>query len=192
MFTSPLISRLAALLLLAATMLAVYTYLIEPMAIGYTETSRRIEEMRDQLSRLERAAATWPVLAKQLDDFQAQQRSRGYFLSGTTDALAAASLQDRVHDLVMVSGGTLESVEPMPGIEEQGLMRVTLRVQMAGANGALFDVLYALESGNPILFVDNLSIQNRGGAGGENDAGGGDNDLTVAFDLSGYLPKGEQ
>ena len=192
MFTTPLISRLAALLLLVTAILAGYTLLVEPMVIGYTETHRQIDEMRDQLAHLERAAAAQPALARQLKDFQEQQQSRGYFLSGTTDALAAASLQDRVHDLVTVSGGTLKSVEPMPGIEEQGLTRVTLRVQMAATNATLFDVLYALESGNPILFVDNLDIQNHTNAGGESDTGNEAGDLTVAFDLSGYLPKGEQ
>lgn len=180
------------MLLLATAILAAYTLLVEPVVIGYTETNRQIEEMRDQLARLERAAATQPVVAKQLKDFQAQQQSRGYLLSGATDALAAASLQDRVHDLVIASGGTLKSVEPMPGIEEQGLMHVTLRVQMAGTNETLFDVLYALESENPILFVDNLNIQNHITVGGESDAGNDAGDLAVAFDLSGYLPKGAQ
>ena len=192
LFTTPLISRLAALLLLATAILAAYTFLIEPMVIGYTETDRQIEEMREQLARFERAAATRPVLAQQMRDFEVQQKSRGYFLSGTTDALAAASLQSRVHELVTEKGGMLESVEPMPGVEEQGLMHITLHVQMTGTSETLFDVLYALESGNPILFVDDLNIQNRNDVSGESDVGSATDALTIAFDLSGYLPKEAQ
>lgn len=189
LFTTPLVSRLAALLLLATAALAAYTFLLEPMIIGYTETSQQIEEMRDQLARFERAAATRPVLAKQTKDFEAQQRSVGYFLSGTTDALAAASLQDRVHDLIITSGGTLDSVEPVPGVEEHRLMRITLHVQMTGTSETLFDVLYALEAGNPILFVDDLNIESHNTAVGESDVGSEPADLAVNFDLSGYLPK---
>lgn len=189
-FTTPLVSRLSAVLLLVTAILAAYTLLVEPMIIGYTETGKQIEEMRDQLARFERAAASRPALTKQMKDFEAQQQSRGYLLSGTTDALAAASLQDEVHDLIVASGGTLDSVEPMPGVEEHGLMRITLRVQMTGTSDALFEVLYALEAGNPILFVENLNIRSRGAVGGESEAGSESADLAMNFELSGYLPKG--
>lgn len=186
MFTSPLISRVAAVLLLITAIVGAYTLLVAPIIVGYGETSRDIEEARDQLARFERAAAMRPALVKQMKDFEAQQKSLGYFLTGSTDALAAAGLQDQVHDLVADKGGTLQSIQPMPGVEEQGLMRITLRVQMTGTTETLFDVLYALESGSPILFIDDLDIQNRNRAQG--DAGS----LTVAFDLSGYLPRESQ
>jgi general secretion pathway protein M len=189
-FTTPLVSRLSAVLLLVTAILAAYTLLVEPMVIGYTETGKQIEEMRDQLARFERAAASRPALTKQMKDFEAQQQSRGYLLSGTTDALAAASLQDEVHDLIIASGGTLDSVEPMPGVEEHGLMRITLRVQMTGTSDALFEVLYALEAGNPILFVENLNVRSHGAVGGESEVGSESADLAMNFELSGYLPKG--
>jgi hypothetical protein len=71
-------------------------------------------------------------------------------------------------------------------------MRITLRVRMTGTTETLFDVLYALEAGSPILFIDDLDIQGqRGTASG--DAGSAEADtLTVAFDLSGYLAKETQ
>lgn len=188
-FTTPLVSRLAAVLLLVVAILAGYTYLIEPMVIGYTETGNQIEEMRDQLTRFERAAATRPALAKQMKDFEVQQQSQGYLLSGTTDALAAASLQDRVHDLIVASGGALDSIEPMPGVEEHGLTRITLHVQMTGTSTTLFDVLYALEAGKPILFVENLEIRGQDATMGESGVGSEPADLAMNFDLSGYLPK---
>ena len=57
MFTSPLISRLAAVLLLVTAIVGAYTLLAEPIIVGYGETNRDIEEARDQLARFERAAA---------------------------------------------------------------------------------------------------------------------------------------
>jgi general secretion pathway protein M len=189
LFTTPLISRLAAVLLLLTVLLGVYTFLVEPIIVGYDATGREIEEARDQLARFERAAAMRPVLLKQMNEFEAHQNALGYFLKGSTDALAAAGLQDRVNDLIAGKGGTLQSIQPMPGVEEQGLMRITLRVQMTGTTETLFDVLYALESGSPVLFVDNLDIQNRGSLQAGADAAGDVGVLTVAFDLSGYLPE---
>jgi general secretion pathway protein M len=192
LFTSPLISRLAAVLLLITAILGAYTLLVEPIIVGYGDTNWDIEEARDQLARFERAAAMRPALVKQMKDFEAQRKSQGYFLTGSTDAVAAAGLQDQVHALVADKGGTLQSIQPMPGVEEQGLMRITLRVQMTGTTETLFDVLYALESGSPILFIDNLDIQNRNSVAAGTDADGEAGSLTVAFDLSGYLPKEPQ
>lgn len=192
LFTTPLLGRLAAVLLLFTAVLAAYTFLAEPIVFGYAETNGQIQDVRDQLARLERSAAMRPALAKRMKDFEAQQASRGYLLTGSTDALAAAGLQDRVHALVTEKGGTLQSIEPMPGIEEQGLMRITLRVRMTGSTETLFDVLYALEAGSPILFIDDLDIQGQRGTASGSEGNGDAGALTVAFDLSGYLAKESQ
>jgi general secretion pathway protein M len=133
-----------------------------------------------------------PALEDQMRQSGAEASSEGYYLSGGTDALAAAALQDQVNALVQGKGGSLRSIQPMVGIDEQGFRRITLRVQMTATNEALFEVLYAFESGTPILFIENLDIQSRfirhrtkeGGLQAVPDAPA----LTVGFDLSGYMP----
>jgi Tfp pilus assembly protein PilO len=192
LFTTPIISRLAAVLLLITAIFAVYTLLVEPILSGYSETGRQMEEARDQLARFERAAAMRPALAKRIEDFEEQRRSQGHFLTGGTDALAAAGLQDQVQGLIIEKGGTLQSIQPMPGVAEQGFTRITLRLQMAGTTETLFDVLYALESGNPILFIDHIEIQSRDSLRTGSDADSATGRLRVAVDLSGYLPQEPQ
>jgi len=192
LFATPWISRLTAVLLLIAAVAVPYLFIAEPIIVGYGETDRAIAETRDQLSHFQRLAAMQPVLARQLEQTEAQQTSQGLYLSGGTDALAAAGLQDRVSAVVEGKGGTLRSLQPMPGIDEQGFRRITLRVQMTGTIEALFETLYALEVGTPVLFVENLDIQsryirqivNQPDAEQVPDAPL----LTVGFDLSGYLP----
>jgi Tfp pilus assembly protein PilO len=141
LFTTPITSRLAAVLVLITATASIYTFLVEPIISSSGEIGRQIEEVRDQLARFERAAAMQPALAKQIKDFEEQQKSWGYFLTGDTDALAAADLQDQVQALILEKGGTLQSMQPMPGVDERGLRRITLRVQMAGTIETLFDVL---------------------------------------------------
>jgi hypothetical protein len=80
-------------------------------------------------------------------------------------------------------------MQSMPGVEEHGLMRITLRVQMTGTTETLLDVLYALESGSPILFIDNVDIQGRESVKAGYDLSYEAEVLRVAVDLSGYLPK---
>ena len=192
MLTTPILGRLAAVLLLITAGLVIYTFLVEPIISGYGETDRQMQQARDQLARFERAAAMRPALVKRMKDVEEQRKSRGDFLTGGTDALAAAGLQDRVQALIIEKGGALQSVQPMPGVEEQGLTRITLRVQMAGTTETLFDVLYALESGNPIIFIDRIDIQGRDSVETGGGAGSGAGRLTVAVDLSGYLPQEPQ
>lgn len=192
MFATPWISRLAAVLLLIVFLAAAYTFVLEPVVVGYRETDRQIEEVREQVSRYQRLAAMRPALEDQMRQSPAEASSEGYYLSGGTDALAAAALQDQVNALVQGKGGSLRSIQPMPGIDEQGFRRITLRVQMTATNEALFEILYALEAGTPILFIENLDIQsrfirrrtNQGDLQAVPDAPL----LTIGFDLSGYMP----
>lgn len=196
MFTTPWISRLAAVLLLIVTIAAGYLFVLEPIMIGYGETDRQIEEVREQLSHYQRLAAARPALEKQMRQATAQQTSHGYYLSGRTDALVAAGLQDRINALVQEKGGSLRSIQPMPGIDEQRFRRITLRVQMSATIEALFETLYALEAGTPILFVENLDIQSRAVRRRSNEASvqrvSDAPLLMVGFDLSGYMPSESQ
>jgi len=192
MFATPWISRLTAVLLLIVTITIAYVFLVEPVIAGYGRTDQEIEEIRVQLSHFQRLAAMRPALARQMEQSEAQQSSHGYYLSGGTDALAAAGLQDRVNALVERKGGSLRSIQPMPGTDEEGFRRITLRVQMTATVESLFEILYAIEAGKPVLFVENLDIQARvirqraAAADAEKELPAPR--LTVGFDLSGYMP----
>jgi general secretion pathway protein M len=184
---------LAAVLLLVAAIEAAYVLLVEPIAIGHREANQAIEEVNDQLSHFQRLAAMRPVLANQLDQLAAEQGSGTYYLSGGgTDALAAAGLQDRVSALVDGSGGSLRSIQPMSGVDEQGFRRITLRIQMTATIEALFETIYTLETGTPVLFVENLDIHSRFTRRRNSQVGAQEAPeaplLIVGFDLSGYMP----
>jgi general secretion pathway protein M len=191
-FTTPWISRLAALLLLIVAIAGAYSFILDPVIAGYGETDRRTEEVREQLLRYQRLAAARPALEKQMRQVASDRTSDGYYLSGGTDALAAAGLQDRVNALVGEKGGLLRSIQPMPGIDEEGFRHITLRVQMTATMEVLFETLYTLESGTPMLFIENLDIQSRAiRRRDETDASPAVPEapvLTVGFDLSGFMP----
>ena len=192
MFATPWISRLAALLLLIVAIVAAYSFILDPIIVGYGETDRQIEEVRDQLARYQRLAAERPALEQQIQQATNERTSDGYYLSGGTDALAAAGLQDRVNALVGAKDGLLRSIQPMPGVDDQGFRRITLRVQMTATIEVLFETLYALESGTPMLFVENLDIQSRAIRRRSDETGVEAAPeapvLAVGFDLSGFMP----
>ena len=192
MFTTPWIGRLAAVLLLLLAIGAAYAFVAEPILIGYSETDQKIEEVRKQLSHFQRLAVMRPALVKLMEQSAVEQTSASYYLSGGTDALAAVGLQDRVNALVDGKEGSLQSIQPMAGVDEQGFRRITLRIQMTATIGALFETLYALEAGTPVLFVENLEIQSRAVRRRSNQVDAEEAPdaplLRVGFDLSGYMP----
>ena len=182
---------MTALLLLALVLFGAYLFLVEPLVVGHDAIDREIGDAQEQLAHFERLAAMRPAVAQQLQQVDSQQTAQGHYLSGGTDALAAAGLQDRINALVAANGGTLRSTQPMPGVEEQGFRRITLKVQLTATTEQLFDILYELESGAPILFIEDLDIQSRI-VRRQARAGASESQsialLAVAFDLSGYLP----
>ncbi|HEV8680320.1 MAG TPA: type II secretion system protein GspM [Stellaceae bacterium] len=188
MFTTPWLSRAAALLLLAAVLAVAYVWIVEPIAAAYANTEAAIADTRDLVERYDRLAAARASLEAQLAAIEQKPDTAAYYLSGATDALAAASLQARVTALVEGSGATLLSIQTLTSTEDRGLRRVAIRLQMTAEIAPLVRVLHGLESGIPLLFVDNLELQSQAAPAIEPDAAETSAPLIVGFDLYGYLP----
>jgi general secretion pathway protein M len=192
MMTTPWISRLAALLLLAVVAAAGYEFFVAPIVAAYADTNQAIADARERLEHFQRLAATRPALAAQMAALVQRQAPHGYYLSGGTDAISAVALQDRLKQVIGVNGGTTRSIQPLPGVDEHGFRRVTVRVQLTATTESLFHIVYALEAGAPVVFVENLDVQSRAvlrpADGTRKKAPPEEPLLTVAFDLYGYLP----
>jgi general secretion pathway protein M len=191
MFTTQWISRAAALLLLATVLAAVYFWIVVPIATGYASTESAIADTRELADRYERLASARPSLEAQLAALEDKPDTIAYYLTGATDALAAAALQARVTGLIEGSGATLLSVQTLASTEEGSLRRVAIRLQMTAEIGSLVRLLHGLETGIPLLFVDNLEIQSQAAPVVEQAAPPPGAPLIVGFDLYGYLPPGQ-
>jgi len=192
MLTTPWISRLAALLLLAVVAAAGYQFLVAPIVAAYAGTDQAIADARERLEHFQRLAATRPALAAQMAALLQRQAPHGYYLTGGTDALSAVALQDRLKQVIGANGGTTRSIQPLPGVDEHGFRRVTVRVQLTATTESLFHIVYALEAGAPVVFIENIDAQSRAVLRTAERAGAKappeEPMLTVAFDLYGYLP----
>lgn len=191
MVATPWVSRLVALLLLVLVMTAGYVFLVEPIVAAYADIDQAIADTRERAEHFERLGETRPALAAQMAELDRRQTSQGYYLSGGTDALTAAALQDRLKQVVEANGATIRSIQPLLGADEQGFRRVTVRVRMTATTASLFRSIYALEAGAPLVFIENIDIQSRLARRTKDVAGDGqllqEPALTVGFDVYGYL-----
>jgi len=153
--------RVAALALLAILGELTYAGAVLPLKAAYDETHARLAEQRELLQRYRAVASQRQDLRRQLDRLKRRQADSGLFISGKTDALAAAALQDRISDIAEDSGGDVRSMQSLEPKTENGLTRVGMDVQIVADIRALKDLLYEIETGRPLLFVRELEIRGR-------------------------------
>ena len=181
------VSRVAALALSAGVAFAFYLFVVAPIVAGYAETGAAVAQAAELLDRYRRVAAARPVLQERLDALKARQSEIGTYLSGETDALAGAELQELVNTTVAKGGGGLRSVQILPVKADGGFRRIGVRVQMTATIAQVLRVLHGLEAGSTLLFVDNLEVSNRRARRRRNRPVELDPTLLVRLDLFGYL-----
>lgn len=182
----PWTSRAAALGLLALVLAVIYGIVLAPLFAAYGRTDKEVTEASDMLGRYQRVAAMHGALQARLDELAARQEESGIYLSGDTDALAAASLQDMVNAAVESGGGRQRSLQILPVENDGEFKRLGVRVQMTASIGEIARILYSLEAGKTFLFVDNLEISNRQ-ARRRTDGVEMDPELLIRMDVLGYL-----
>ncbi len=137
----------------------------------------------NQIQRYYRINQELPALKAALENPQDNQAILSQYLTTTTPALAAATLQKEVKKLISDYGGTLESTQNMSNHRktEGTVKKILIKVRMRGDIESLTNILYHLESSKPTLFIENLFLQKR--AGRRYKAGL----LSINFNLFGYM-----
>ncbi|MGH6942671.1 MAG: type II secretion system protein GspM [Geminicoccaceae bacterium] len=156
-----LLSRTLAVVLLGAALLGAYGLIVAPVLAAYEDAEQRIEQARALLARYVALAEQRPALAERLAEQQERAASAPGYLQGPSDALAAAQLQDRVKSVVEAAGGKLRSTQILPAKPadaDPAIRRTALRVQFVVTIEGLTKTLYALETGQPYLLTDELTV----------------------------------
>lgn len=153
--------RFFALGILIALCVVLYSTLIGPIFTRYGDGVAALENDRALLQRYRSVALSAPDVEDIARSVRAKQVSSGAFVSGSTDALAAAHLQNAIGTLVSRTGGDLRSVQSLPAEDVDGLVRVRLRFQLITNIHGLQRILHELETGRPLLFVDDFKLRTR-------------------------------
>lgn len=159
--TMAMVSRLTAASILVVLVTIVSLLIVHPLWLAYRDNDEAILENNKLLARYQNLAAERTHLQSQLDQLLDHQAEQGYVLTGSTDALAAAELQDRVKSVIAESGGSVRSIQILPAADDGKFRRVAIRLQMTTGTAAFFEVAYALETTLPLLFLDNVDVQSR-------------------------------
>ena len=181
--------RLLAIGLVCIPLLLLYMALHYYYILPRLELNRQWNELLNSYGRFYAMQQQEQLITEKMAELQqAQQRDKGDFLSQNTADLAAAALQQRLKDQIRVHAERDQdcqvlSQQTIPDRSvKPAFIAVRLKVNLYCTLTALQPVLYSLETGNPLLTLNNLTLQRE-----RQQPESKPTRLKVSFEIIGYL-----
>ena len=178
--------------LLATGLMAVagglfYFILVWPALASRAAFHDHLEGLQFQHQKLIETATLAPILEKELAALSSLEIDSSGFLGQKNRGLAAADLQRRLSLIIEEAGGSLISSQVLPATNEDEnlLPEITMKMRMRGNIASLREVLESFNTGQPLLFTDNLLVQKR--QRGDEPARHDVDKLDIRFDVTAFI-----
>ncbi|MCO4756677.1 MAG: hypothetical protein KC477_01575 [Oceanospirillaceae bacterium] len=155
---NPKQSQLLAVGILLLAVLLVVLFFIQPLFARYQASSEEIEQLEQRLAVYKRVASGLQSSEEQLETLRKNNPIADLYLAESKPTLAAAELQKKLSQMVTLSGGQVVSTQILQKNTDSVLPTVALQIHIRSEIDELADLLYTIESGKPLLFIDNLVI----------------------------------
>lgn len=151
-------SRILAILLLVVVLLLLFRILLWPLWLSWSDYGDRIDSLENRIAVYERLVSGMDADQQRLEQLQASLPTTDWYLSETTPALAAASLQQLLLRQVNQTSAQVISTQITNTSGNSPLPAISIQVHIRGELDDLVNLLYALESSKPVLFIDSLTV----------------------------------
>jgi hypothetical protein len=181
--------RAAAIALAVLVLLALLALLLGPALWLHWRYDHAIEDTTDRLQRYRRVAAQAPEYQRALAGIRALD-GRRFYLHNSAPNLAGAELQELVKSAIEDNGGRINTSQSPAPRDDGAMKQVVANVQFFATAPALAKILYAIETQNPQLAVDNLTVRPLNAFRAFKPSPGQEPELNVQVDVSGWaLPE---
>ena len=153
-----LASRALALGLLGLFASVVWMGTVGPMIGRYDDNDQAIADGIRLLTGFKSVIAQGRQVGSELSAGDLD-RYRGDFLAGPEDAMIVADLQTRLRSLITARNAELSSARALPPKSRDGLEYLGLALQIRAEMKSIQEVLYAIETGTPLLFVERADLR---------------------------------
>ena len=184
-------SKTTAIMLLVIALLLVYLLLFHWFFLRHQEYAEEIGDLRTQLNRFQSVASQRDSLQKRLSQTLNQQSDADLFLDYPSFDEAAAAMSSSIGDMVRTQADDscqIVSRQPVRARVQERFEKVTVNVRMRCDAEDFLKVLYGMETGMPLMLVDDLNIirprTRRRTRPNQPETQGA---LDVRFNVSGYL-----
>ena len=179
--------RQLAVGLLGGLVIAVLMMTVGPVWFANASRQATLDDAHERLQRYQQISARDRELLPQYQALLRKQRSAGNHLRSETSAVAGAELQRLVKTITAGNQARILSTQLLPVSEEQGLLRVALKVRLSGNLPAILESLYDIETDDVYMFVDDLSL--RDSMSGRPQHRGQLRPMDAEFELVAYMPE---
>lgn len=155
---SPGQSRALALALLLALAATVAAVLLVPALLLHRHYDEAIESANDRLARYKRVAAQAPELQRALDAMR-EKNGRRFYLRNTAVNLASAELSELAKTAIEGAGGRITTSQNIPPKDDERFKQLGVNVQFFATTPNLQKILAALESQEPLVSIQSLTVR---------------------------------
>jgi general secretion pathway protein M len=178
-------SRTTAIVLLMLAVLVAGLVIFGPPFALYRAQANAIDDGKSELLRYQRLVGSKAELEQRLAGLSRRSATSKYYVQGATPALASANIQKYFNNIVTRNGAEVISTQIVTAQGDAADNQVSLRVHMRADVDAAMVILHSIESGRPMLFVDDLAINARPVRGRTPEDPPGVQ-LDMQFELKGY------
>lgn len=185
---------LAVGLLLIAIVL-VYLVGFHWFVMRHVELSGEIALLEERAARFKAAVARRPELEEQLRELREERLDSALFLPESSFSVAAAGLTRRLRDIIQSEADDAElcnivSTTNRADSEPERFEQVTVNARLNCPLPDVTRILYQLENSVPLIFIDNLIVNQRISADRAGRRGTrGYGQVDVRFDMYGFRPE---
>lgn len=182
---SPVQSRALAIgLLLGAVTLALGILLL-PVILLHKHYSDAIASLDDRLDRYRRVAAQAPAYREALDAMRLKN-GRAFFLKNRAPNLAGAELQELVRGAIEGNGGRITTSQNPAPKDDGRFKQIIVNTQFFATTPNLQKILHALETQQPYLIVENISLRPLNAFRGFKPGPGQEPEVNVQLDVAAF------
>lgn len=179
-----LAARAAALAIAACLVALVWAGLVRPYASAIGDLAAALSARETIVARYRALAAQEPPAPREPSE-PTEGDVAGLLLPKASEAQAAALLQERLKGYAAEARVELDGVQVLPRTDTAGVVKVAVRLRGRADMPALNRFLHTLETTRPMLVVDGLRVQGRGGRDAAR------NDVDIQLDVAAFTGAGE-
>ncbi len=186
-------SRPLAIGLLFMALILVYLAGFHWFVVRQVALGGEIDRLEQQISRFKATVAGRESVEQHLAELRREQLGSALFLSGDDPNIAAAELIRALRDWVQQHATDPElcaivSSQPRRVTDPERFQQVNVSVRMQCPLDDFLRVLYEMENGVPLIFVDNLLVSQRYTASQRSRVrGNAYGQLDIRFEMIGYI-----
>ena len=182
---TPRQSRALAIGLLFVVVFLALALLLAPFLLLHRHYDLAIDSALDRLERYRRVSAQAPEYQKAFEALRAKN-GRRFYLRNTAANLAGAELQDLVRAAVENNGGRITTIQIATPRDDGRFRQIGVNLQLFATTPNLQKILYAIETQQPYLVVENLTVRPLNAFRGFRPAPGAEPEVSVLLDVTGF------